>query len=144
MSITKTFLVIEDEKFINQYISNSLEANGYKAYSALTGKEGLSQITSLCPDFIVLDLGLPDIDGLTIIEQTRSWSNIPIIIVSARDNEIDKVTALDMGADDYVTKPFNTNELMARIRTALRHKYNAIGITDYVHKELSISFAAHS
>ena len=90
MSIMKTFLVIEDEKFINQYISNSLEANGYKTYSALTGKEGLSQITSLCPDFIVLDLGLPDIDGLTIIEQTRSWSNIPIIIVSARDNEIDK------------------------------------------------------
>lgn len=143
MSIMKTFLVIEDEKFINQYISNSLEANGYKTYSALTGKEGLSQITSLCPDFIVLDLGLPDIDGLTIIEQTRSWSNIPIIIVSARDNEIDKVTALDMGADDYVTKPFNTNELMARIRTALRHTYNAIGITDYVHKELSISFEKH-
>ena len=120
MSIMKTFLVIEDEKFINQYISNSLEANGYKTYSALTGKEGLSQITSLCPDFIVLDLGLPDIDGLTIIEQTRSWSNIPIIIVSARDNEIDKVTALDMGADDYVTKPFGMMELISRIKAVLR------------------------
>ena len=113
------------------------------SYTHLDVYKRQSQITSLCPDFIVLDLGLPDIDGLTIIEQTRSWSNIPIIIVSARDNEIDKVTALDMGADDYVTKPFNTNELMARIRTALRHTYNAIGITDYVHKELSISFEKH-
>ncbi len=118
-----TALIIEDEKSIRNFIETTLNANGYKVYTAASGQEGLSSATSGCPDIILLDLGLPDIDGLQVIKQIREWSILPIIVISARTQEREKVAALDAGADDYITKPFGTSELLARIRTALRHHH---------------------
>ncbi len=114
-------LVIEDEKSICDFISRILTSHDYKVTTANTGKEGLTVLTSTLPDLVLLDLGLPDMDGLEIVKKTREWSSIPIIVISARVQEAEKVAALDAGADDYITKPFGTEELMARIRTALRH-----------------------
>lgn len=119
-------LVIEDKKNICNFISKSLSSQGYRVSCAATGTEALSLATSLCPDILLLDLGLPDMDGMEIIRRFRTWSNRPIIVVSARTLEIDKVRALDAGADDYLTKPFGISELMARIRTSLRHS-NPLG-----------------
>ena len=116
-----TVLIIEDEKHILDFMCSTLTSHDYRVLQATTGKEGLSLINSQCPDIILLDLGLPDIDGYSIIKSVREWSSNPIIVVSARTNEREKVTALDMGADDYITKPFGTGELLARIRTSLRH-----------------------
>ena len=114
-------LVIEDEKSICDFISRTLELNGYKVMTAFTGKDGLQAITSALPDLVLLDLGLPDMDGNDVIRETRKWSGMPIIVISARIQEKEKVEALDAGADDYITKPFGTSELLARIRTAMRH-----------------------
>lgn len=119
-----TILIIEDEKNICSFIETSLEQHNYKIITAETGVKGLSMVTSCCPDLILLDLGLPDVDGIDVIKKVRSWSAIPIIVISARTQEREKVMALDCGADDYITKPFGTSELLARIRTALRHSQN--------------------
>ena len=116
-----TVVIIEDEKNICTFIETALENHDYKTVAAYTGKEGLSYIASLCPDVVLLDLGLPDIDGMDIIRQVREFSAVPILVISARTSESEKVAALDAGADDYITKPFGTSELLARIRTALRH-----------------------
>ena len=121
MTIREKILVIEDEKSISHFISTVLNNNGYEAMQAQTGEEALSMISSHCPDLVILDLGLPDMDGLDILRSLRSWSSLPVVVVSARSHERDKVAALDLGADDYLTKPFGTVELLARIRTALRH-----------------------
>ncbi len=121
MAIAPKILIIEDEPNIKNFTNTILTANQYDTLLAETGQEGYALITSHCPDAVILDLGLPDIDGLEIIRTVRSWSSIPIIVVSARMSEQDKVKALDLGADDYITKPFGTSELLARIRTALRH-----------------------
>lgn len=116
-----SILIVEDESRISNFMNTILTINDYNVISAVDGKQALISITSHCPDVIILDLGLPDMDGLSIIQSVRTWSQIPIIVVSARDHERDKVEALDLGADDYITKPFGTSELLARIRTALRH-----------------------
>ena len=116
-----SILLVEDEKNICDFISTSLSAQDYRISTAHTGKEALPIITSQCPDLILLDPGLPDMDGMEIIRQVRTWSSVPIIVLSARTQEQEKVRALDLGADDYLTKPFGTSELLARIRTALRH-----------------------
>ena len=108
MNIREKILVIEDEKSISHFISAVLNSNGYEAMQARTGAEALSMISSHCPDLIILDLGLPDMDGLDILRQLRSWSSLPVVVVSARSHEQDKVSALDLGADDYLTKPFGT------------------------------------
>ena len=121
MNIREKILVVEDEKSIAHFISSVLSANGYEAMQARSGSEALSMISSHCPDLIILDLGLPDMDGLEILRQLRSWSSLPVVVVSARHHEHDKVEALDYGADDYISKPFGTSELLARIRTAIRH-----------------------
>ena len=107
-------LVIEDDKNICSYITTILSANSYHVTAALTGKEGLSLAASLCPDVILLDLGLPDMDGCEVLLQLRQWYRGPIIVVSARVLEADKVAALDMGADDYITKPFSNAEQIGR------------------------------
>lgn len=125
MNLKSTVIVIEDEKSIGNFIETTLTAHNYKVFTATTGQEGLSLITSCFPDIILLDLGLPDIDGIELIHQVRSWSMLPIIVISARTQEQEKVTALDSGADDYITKPFGTPELLARIRTALRHSHRS-------------------
>ncbi|QHQ60776.1 response regulator [Anaerocolumna sedimenticola] len=114
-------LVVEDEPIICNFIATTLSANEYKVIECSTGKEAISLIPSHCPDVVLLDLGLPDMDGLAVLKEVREWSDIPVIVVSARGDEKSKVQALDLGADDYITKPFGTSELLARIRTAIRH-----------------------
>ena len=121
MKIKDKVLVVEDEQKIRNFLSTVLTANGFETLSAGSAREAISLITSHCPDLILLDLGLPDEDGLEVLKEVRSWSNLPIIVVSARTHEKDKVTALDLGADDYIEKPFGTSELFARIRAAIRH-----------------------
>lgn len=114
-------LVIEDEAPIRRFLKMSLVDHGFAFSEATTGKEGLTKIAEEKPDLVILDLGLPDTDGLEVTKQVREWSNVPIIVLSARENENDKVEALDSGADDYLVKPFGVGELMARLRVALRH-----------------------
>ena len=121
-----SILIVEDENRISSFMNTILSVNNYHVITATNGKEALALVTSYCPDAILLDLGLPDMDGVQLIKTIREWSQIPIIVVSARDHERDKVEALDLGADDYITKPFGTSELLARIRTALRHAQNRV------------------
>ena len=126
MEIKDRVLIVEDDKNIRKFIQTILEANDYDVIATETGKEAYSLITSRCPDVVILDLGLPDMDGMKILKEVRAWSNMPIIVVSARDHEKDKVEALDMGADDYITKPFNPIELQARVKSQLR-RYMQLG-----------------
>ena len=121
MSHTTTILIIEDDDRIRNYMKTVLSSCGYSILETGKGQTGLSMIATHAPDLMILDLGLPDCDGQDIIRQVRAWSQMPIIVVSARGHEQDKVVALDGGADDYITKPFGTDELLARIRAALRH-----------------------
>lgn len=116
-----TILIIEDEKNIQTFVGKILKKHDYKVLYADNGREGLNLIHSQCPDIILLDLGLPDMDGNAVIREVRTWSSTPIIVISARSAEKEKVAALDLGADDYLTKPFGTSELLARIRASLRH-----------------------
>ena len=113
-------LLVEDDTAIANFVETVLRANGYKVLQASGGREALSMVFSHCPDVVLLDLGLPDMDGVEIIRAIRKCSEVPVIVVSARSREREKVEALDAGADDYVTKPFGTAELLARMRTALR------------------------
>ena len=143
-----TVLVIEDEKNICDFIKQVLTAHDYQVITSQTGQEGLSIISSRCPDVILLDLGLPDMDGSKIIESVRSWSSCPLIVVSARNQEQDKVQALDAGADDYISKPFGTSELLARIRASIRHS-NKLNTESPLYKRpyeadgLCIDFSSH-
>ena len=121
MKIKDKVLIVEDEQSISNFISAILNANGYDTLTVRTGEEALTMISSHCPDLIVLDLGLPDMDGIEVLRSVRKWSSLPVVVVSARQHEDDKVEALDCGADDYLVKPFGTAELLARIRTAIRH-----------------------
>lgn len=114
-------LIIDDEKAIRRLLKISLEAEKYTLLEASEGKEGLVVASTQRPDLIILDLGLPDIDGLAVLKGLREWSTIPIIVLTVKDSDIDKVALLDAGADDYLTKPFSVPELLARIRAALRH-----------------------
>jgi two-component system KDP operon response regulator KdpE len=115
-------LVVDDEAAILRFLKPALEANDYEMTSVGTVAEALKQIAAKSPDIVLLDLGLPDGDGKDVIRRAREWSDLPIIVLSARERETEKIEALDLGADDYVNKPFNVGELMARMRTALRHR----------------------
>lgn len=121
MSHTTTILIVEDDDRIRNYIKTVLTSCGYATLETGNGRTALAMIASHTPDLLLLDLGLPDQDGQEIIRDVRSWSQMPVVVVSARGHEQDKVQALDNGADDYITKPFGTDELLARIRAALRH-----------------------
>jgi len=114
-------LVIDDEVQIRRLLRLTLEANGYKVFEAATGQDGLIEAAQRRPEVIVLDLGLPDLDGVTVLKRLREWSRAPVLVLSVRDRDDDKIAALDNGADDYVTKPFSTGELLARLRVAQRH-----------------------
>lgn len=114
-------VLIEDDPQIRRFLRTGLEAHGFEIHEAETGKLGLILAATRKPDLIILDLGLPDVDGLEVIKKLREWTSRPVIILSARNMETDKVAALDEGADDYLTKPFGLDELLARIRVALRH-----------------------
>jgi two-component system KDP operon response regulator KdpE len=115
-------LLIEDESQMRRFLRVTLQSHGYRLIEASTGQEGLMQATTRNPDVVLLDLGLPDMDGLEVTKQLREWNEVPIIVISAREQEEDKIKALDAGADDYLTKPFGAGELLARIRVARRHK----------------------
>ena len=127
MEIQPQVLIIEDEASISAFISAILSANQYRALTATSGREGLALVSSHAPDVVLLDLGLPDMDGAEVLRVIRAQTATPVIIVSARGLERDKVAALDLGADDYIVKPFGTAELLARIRTALRHSPKSMG-----------------
>ena len=137
-------LVVEDDKIIRRFITTSLSAQNYKYIETDKGNEAVALAMSNNPDLVILDLGLPDIDGIEVISKIRQWSKVPIIIVSARENERQKVEALDKGADDYLTKPFGIGELLARIRVSLRHNgMNSVQkkrIKEFRVKDLVIDF----
>ena len=113
-------LVVDDELPIRRFLRAGLESQGYRLIEADSGQQGIAQTAMRCPDLLLLDLGLPDVDGFQVVRRVREWSQVPIIVLSARENEGDKIHALDAGADDYVTKPFSMGELLARMRVALR------------------------
>ena len=143
-----TILLIEDEENIRSFIATTLKNQNYKIITASSGTEGLHLSASLCPDLVLLDLGLPDMDGMTVIKKLREWNSTPIIVISARSHEQEKAKALDGGADDYITKPFGTVELLARIRTSLRHSSQlSAGIHSnapvYRHGDLTVDFEKH-
>jgi two-component system, OmpR family, KDP operon response regulator KdpE len=118
-------VLIEDELQIRRFLRATLTGQGYRLFEATTGADGLIEVASRQPDVVIVDLGLPDMDGLDVIRRMREWTAVPVIVLSARGQERDKVTALDAGADDYVSKPFGAGELLARIRVALRHTAGA-------------------
>lgn len=127
METKDKILIVEDDETIAAFLIAVLEANGFDTIRASLGREAVTLISSHCPDLVLLDLSLPDMDGMEILAGLRKWSTLPVIVVSARGRERDKVIALDMGADDYLTKPFGPGELLARIRAALRHVRTAAG-----------------
>jgi two-component system KDP operon response regulator KdpE len=135
-------LVIDDEPQIHRFLGPALEAAGYAVERAENATEGLRLAASRAPDLVLLDLGLPDLDGQEVLARLRGFSPVPVIVLSARDREADKIAALDSGADDYVEKPFAVGELMARIRTALRHRRTQDGVAEILHFDgLEIDFA---
>ncbi len=138
-------LVVDDEPQIIRFLKPSLRAAGYDVIVAVDGAEALKAAATQAPDVVLLDLGLPDMDGKAVIAQLRSWSKVPIVVLSARDREAEKIAALDLGADDYVNKPFGIGELMARLRTALRHASQTAGdASKVVSGDLIIDIAAHA
>jgi two-component system KDP operon response regulator KdpE len=134
-------LVIDDEAAIRRLLRVSLEAEGFTMLEASTGQEGLVIAANQRPDLIVLDLGLPDIDGLTALKRLREWSDLPVVVLTVKDSETEKVALLDARADDYVTKPFGVPELLARLRVALRHKKTAAGDPFFSNGDIQIDFA---
>jgi two-component system KDP operon response regulator KdpE len=120
--VNPSIVIIEDERQIRRFLHSALEAEGFRVFEADTAKQGLIEAATRKPDLVVLDLGLPDRDGVEVIRDLRGWSQVPILVLSARTDEPDKVLALDAGADDYLIKPFGTAELLARVRVALRHR----------------------
>ena len=139
-------LVVEDDKAVRNLITTTLETQNYQYHTAEKGSEALLEAVSFQPDVMLLDLGLPDMDGIAIIEKVRGWSGMPIIVISARSEDQDKVDALDAGADDYITKPFSIDELLARLRVALRrvHAENEKAGEEAVYQngDLKIDYAA--
>jgi len=122
-------LVVDDELSIRRFLRAALDGNDYRLIEATTGEEALREVAQRSPDIVLLDLGLPDVDGVEVTRRLREWSQVPIVVLSARGQESDKIAALDAGANDYVTKPFAMGELMARIRAALRHSARVSGTT---------------
>lgn len=137
-------LIVDDEPQIQRFLKLGLTAGGFAVTAAATASEAIRMIATTAPDLVLLDLGLPDLDGKDVIRQTRAFSQVPIIVVSARDREAEKIEAFDLGADDYVNKPFGIGELLARIRTALRH-HNPAGNSSPVlsHGEITLDAATH-
>lgn len=142
MSIKNTIVIIDDEVQIRKILSIALESAGYKVIDAENAKDGIVQIATNHPQLVILDLGLPDRDGLSVLKELRTWSKIPVIILSVKNSEEDIVQALDLGADDYLTKPFNTSELMARIRANIRRNVQIDASTVFTNGNLTIDLAS--
>lgn len=136
-------LIVDDERAVRRFLHTSLSAQGYQTVEVSTGQEALLAVTQSTPDVIILDLGLPDMSGVEVTRKLREWTQIPIIILSVRDKEDDKITALDAGADDYVTKPFGVGELMARMRVAMRHATYQDDSPIFRAGDLEVDLAAH-
>jgi len=144
MTDSARVLVVDDEPQILRFLRASLGASGFEVVEAETGAEALKRAAADAPEIVVLDLGLPDMDGKDVIKSLREWSEIPIIVLSARAREAEKIEALDLGADDYVNKPFGIGELLARLRAALRHRLRQQGATPVVKAgDLKIDIARH-
>ncbi len=142
-SIIKKVVIIDDEESIRRFLRVSLEAHKFEVFEASTGKEGMSEVISRRPDIILLDMGLPDITGMEVLKKIREWSKTPIVILTVRDLEEQKVEALDLGADDYVTKPFGVPELLARMRVAIRHVEKLVDEPVFRTGHLEIDKSAH-
>lgn len=141
MSRTKV-LIVDDERAIRRFLYTSLNAHGYEVTEAATGEDAILQVVNFQPDLIILDLGLPDINGLEVTRRIREWSQTPILILSVQDQDTDKIKALDAGADDYLTKPFSVGELLARLRVAMRHSQQKDGEPIFRSGELCVDLAA--
>ncbi len=137
-------LVIDDEPQIRRLLRVTLESNGYEVFDAVDGNQGIIQAAQCRPDVILLDLGLPDLDGVEVLKRIREWSRVPVIILSVRDREQDKIAALDAGADDFVTKPFSSGELLARLRTTLRRSQPATGASIFRAGKIEVDLSARS
>lgn len=135
-------LVIDDEVQMRRLLRVNLEAQGYRVVEAATGQEGITEAAQRRPDVVLLDLGLPDLDGVTVLKRLREWSRVPVVVLSVRDREDDKIAALDNGADDYVTKPFSTGELLARLRVAQRRAQTAPEVTVFRTGALEVDLTA--
>jgi len=142
MTTERTVLVIDDEPPIRRLLRLTLEPQGYRVFEADNGQLGLQEAAARRPDVIVLDLGLPDMDGVTVLNRLREWSQVPVIVLSVRDRDNDKVAALDAGADDYITKPFSTNELLARLRVMRRHSHGSVSLEVFRSGNLEVSLIA--
>jgi two-component system, OmpR family, KDP operon response regulator KdpE len=141
-SLKPLALVIDDELQIRRLLRVCLEANGYRVQEAATGKEGINEAAQRPPDVVLLDLGLPDMEGVAVLKRLREWSRVPVVVLSVRDREEDKIAALDNGADDYVTKPFSSGELLARLRVAQRHAAPTSEVTVFRTGLLEVDLAA--
>ncbi len=142
MNTKPVILIIDDEIQIRRLLELTLEANGYAIRFALNGEEGIMKAATERPEIIILDLGLPDMEGIQVLQKIREWSSLPILVVSVRSEETDIIACLDAGADDYLVKPFRTGELLARVRTALRHQPAAHENELFVFHNLSVNLAA--
>jgi two-component system, OmpR family, KDP operon response regulator KdpE len=142
MSVKNTIVIIDDETQIRKILSIALEAEEYKVIEADNGKDGIVQVATSHPQLVILDLGLPDRDGFSVIKELRTWTAVPVIILSVRNSEEDIVKALDLGADDYLTKPFNTSELLARIRANIRRTQQSDDGSIFTNGNLTIDFAS--
>jgi two-component system, OmpR family, KDP operon response regulator KdpE len=137
-------LIIDDEAQIRRFLRITLEANGYQVHEAKTGQEGLSEAHQLRPDLVILDLGLPDMDGSIVLQKLREWTTTPVIMLSVRDSDTAKIAALDAGADDYLTKPFSVGELLARLRVAQRHNLPTTAAEIFENGPLLIDLTRHT
>ncbi len=142
MKATRTALIIDDEKQIRRLLRLALEGADHQVFEAETGEAGLAEIVYRHPDIVLLDLGLPDMEGVKVLRRLREWSDVPVLILSVRDDAEEKVAALDVGADDYVTKPFDTAELLARVRAAQRRSLTETGEPLFQRGALTVDFAA--
>ena len=140
--LKSTALVIDDELQMRRLLRVCLEANGYRVLEAATGMEGIAEAAQHPPDVVILDLGLPDMEGVAVLKRLREWSRVPVVVLSVRDREEDKIAALDNGADDYVTKPFSSGELLARLRVAQRHAAPSSETTVFRSGQLEVDLAA--
>ncbi len=139
-----TVLVIEDEVQMRRLLRVCLERNGYEVAEAATGEEGLAEAVRIQPKVVLLDLGLPDMDGMIVLKRLREWSQAPVLMVSVREREDDKITALDNGANDYITKPFSTGELLARLRVVLRHAQPSTAATVFSSGNLQVDLTTRT
>ncbi len=142
--IARKILIIEDEQAVSKYLRLALEADGYVVFESIYGQEGLLKIKDLDPDLVILDLGLPDVCGDEVLSSLRVWSKVPVLVLTARTSEKEKIALLDSGADDYITKPFGTNELMARLRALVRRGLQRTGTTNFTSGPLFIDFIAQN